>query len=129
MRAWAKANIQDYVGCQYFGWAPNGQENEEYEYVAQIVLNNDEVINDPQSIVRDSPNGFFITGDVDYTREDMGVALEDAYFQMVEWLKESKKYKINMEKRPVFEEHIFNEKWTTGSEGLSGFKLWLPIEE
>jgi len=130
MRYWAKANIQDYKKRQYFGCAPNGQ-NGKYEYIAQVVLKNDEVINEQQTDVRlyNSPNGLFVVGDVDYTSTDMGTALENSYFQMVEWLKKKKEYVIQMDDRPVLEEHIFNDKWTSGIEGISGFKLWLPIRK
>lgn len=133
MRAWAKANLKDYEKRQYFGCAPNGQEGE-YEYLANVVLeDNDAFIekikNQSEVKIYDSPNGLFIAGDVDYKTADMGKALESAYFQMVDWIKEKKEYCIKMENRPVLEEHFFNSKWTSGTEGLSGFKLWLPIEK
>jgi len=130
MRHWAKNILQNYEERQYFGCTPNGQ-NGEYEYISNVLLRDNDVITEHQSDVRiyDSPNGLFVVGDVDYTSSDMGNALESAYFQMVDWIKETKVYSIKMENRPVLEEHLFNSKWTSGTEGLSGFKLWLPIEK
>jgi hypothetical protein len=130
MRNWAKINLKDYEKRQYFGCAPKDQEGE-YEYLANVTLREDDIITEEQSGVKIKaiPSGLFVTSDVDYKSADMGGALESAYFQMIDWIKENKAYIIKMENRPVLEEQFFNEKWSSGSEALSGFKLWLPIEK
>lgn len=129
MRIWAKANLNDYEKREYFGCAPNGQEGE-YEYISNVLLRDNDLITEDQSDIKiyNSPSGLFIVNDVDYTSADMGKALESAYFQIVDWIKETKLYFIKTENRPVLEEHLFNSKWTSGIEGLSGFRLWIPIE-
>ncbi len=147
MRKWAKKNLPDYVARRCIGYAPighhpNGEDSEEHPYIAQMLIYENEVdeITNLGAEVRDSPHGLFIVGNVvlnEFGVEgtvDIGLSMKKSSQEIFACLNEMRDYELDMSKRRFIEEQVFEKEWfdledNDPREGMSEFKLWLPIRK
>lgn len=141
LREWATGELNDYSARRCIGYAPKGHHPEgegsdSHEYVAQMLLYENETGENGQlhgAKVDNAPQGLYIVGDVvlnefhENGTIDIGLSMQKSSKEIYDCLLEMNTYELDMETRPFIEEQIFQPEWFTTGKGSSEFKLWLPI--
>ncbi len=142
LRNWAIKNLSDYAVRRCIGFAPkghhpNGDDDDEHEYVAQMLLFADEGKEDRYlgANVEDAPKGLFIISDVPMDivktngQPNIGESLKRTSKIMYECLQNMGGYELDFNERNFIEEHVFSIEWFNGVGEKNDFKLWLPIKK
>lgn len=141
LREWAAGVLNDYAARRCLGYAPKGhhpegESSDSHEYVAQMLLYENETGENGQfhgAEVDNAPQGLYIVGDVvlnEFHEDgtiDIGLSMQKSSKEIYDCLLEMNTYELDMENRPFIEEQIFQPAWFTTGKGSSEFKLWLPI--
>lgn len=148
-REWAIKNISDYLYRRIIGFAPTGHhpensENDEHEYVLQMLLYEDEGQNETfhDIAIEDGPYGLYLISNVPIDIRnpknddmDIGASLKRTSQVMYESLNEIGIYELDdfdgrsFNGRYFLEEHICGFDWFNGADDKLEFKLWLPIKK
>ena len=146
MRCWANEWMPDRFARRMHGCAPKGhhplgeahamdEPEGNHPYDACMLLLEGEGRTDVfrGASVADAHGGLYLVGDVALCEThsdgsiDIGASMMTAYRVMSECLSAFGGYAFDLPSRPYYEEHLFPPSWFSTGQGLSGFRLWLPI--
>lgn len=146
LRNWAYEQVPDRFARRMLGCAPKGHHPQgeahatdepegDHPYEACLLLLEGEGTAGTfrGAPVVDARGGLYLVGDVALCEIhsdgsiDIGASMMTAYRVMSECLSTFGGYAFDLASRPYYEEHLFPPSWFATGEGLSGFRLWLPI--
>lgn len=144
IREWVVKNVPDYAIRRYFGFAkqghhPNGEDNDQHVYCAQMFLIGNEGTTDTEHgfenvEISKAQEGLYLVGDVVLEEKledgsiDIGSSMKITSQYMYEQMLATGIYELDMPERCFLEEHIFSKEWFEDEKELASFRFWLPIK-